>query len=595
MMMWSQRLVVLVCAGLVLSGCASNPVKMSRVDFMAQLRHQQGSAYSRGEIGDRTAAVVDRQGLSRFEVEGAIDGLRQPIEGLAEVERLLALAELEYRQADRWSDGSELVLSSARHAAAALDAATAEGVAVALDPLRLDAMQQHNFATTRFLEACLDGVDEAAAVRRRLAEDFGLELSWEVPGPWRLEDFDHWEIADTLRFEGLRHRYRRQGIGVPLVVQRDAASGIPDYLTPEAVTRSVTVVMDGARLRFLDPRTTRTSEVALGFEAPVAADFTAPLGLLLAQANLHALENRSFFSASVDGHEGLYLLEEYDPDRRPVVMVHGLWSSPLTWRDLTNDVFGDATLHQRYQVWHYMYATGAPLLENARQLRETLIRARQELDPEQDDFASKAYVLVGHSMGGLLSRICLSTSGDAVWATLFDKPFDDVEVHLEDRDQELARGLYFWEPLPFVSRVIFIAAPHRGSQLADSWIGRLGSSLMYVPKRLRGLVDRIRGRSGVRVEVPTSVDELSGSHPVMQTLMRLPMREGLVYHSIMGNVEASEDPAEWTDGIVPYASSHLDGSASELVIPDADHGVHFDPRASAEVRRILRAAPSESR
>ena len=166
---------------------------------------------------------------------------------------------------------------------------------------------------------------------------------------------------------------------------------------------------------------------------------------------------------------------------------------------------------------------------------------------------------------------------------------------LEDQDRELARNLYFWEPLPFVDRAVFIAAPHRGSDLADSWIGRLGSSLMYVPSRLRGLVNRIRGRSGVRVEVPTSVDELSNSHPVMQTLIGLPMREGVTYHSIMGDVSGSASPDDWTDGVVPYGSSTLPGAASELVIPGADHGVHFDPRASAEVRRILRDALAPGR
>ena len=193
-------------------------------------------------------------------------------------------------------------------------------------------------------------------------------------------------------------------------------------------------------------------------------------------------------------------------------------------------------------------------------------------------------------MGGLLSRMSLLTTGEVMWNTLFEGSFDDVELHLEDHDREIARGLYFWDPLPFVERVIFIATPHRGSELSDSWIGRLGSSLMYVPRRLRRLVNRIRSRTGVRVEVPTSVDELSGSHPVMQTLSGLPIRKGVVYHSVMGDVSGSTKPEEWTDGVVRYSSSHLDGAASELVIPHADHGVHFDPRASAEVRRILRDA-----
>jgi pimeloyl-ACP methyl ester carboxylesterase len=475
-----------------------------------------------------------------------------------------------------------------------------EGPTPALDPFRHVALESYGYALTRFLMTCTRSEPVPAKLVERLREEHGLEAEWQVRGPWGLEDFDRWICADTLEITGLRHRYRRLGAGVPLVVQRDASSGIPDYLTPEALTRAVTVVLQPSpaagmrgRLLFLDPRTTAEVDVKPGVRAPLAADFTAPFGYLLAQAELHTIENRSLFNADAAGHQGLYLLEDYDPTRRPLVMVHGLWSSPLTWRDLTNDVFGDPTLNRRYQVWHYIYATGAPLLENARLLRETLTKARRDLDPELDDFATRELILIGHSMGGLLSRMSLTASGDAMWDTLFVEPFDEVEPHLEGHVREHVRGLYFWEPLPFVDRAIFIAAPHRGSELADSLIGRIGSAFISTSDELRDHVDKIRTRSGVRVEVPTSVDELSGSHPVMRTLIRLPIREGVVYHSVMGDVSGSEDPEKWTDGIVAYRSSHLEGAASELVIRGADHSVHFDPRASAEVRRILREAPSE--
>ena len=63
-----------------------------------------------------------------------------------------------------------------------------------------------------------------------------------------------------------------------------------------------------------------------------------------------------------------------------------------------------------------------------------------------------------------------------------------------------------------------------------------------------------------------------------------PPPHAIQFHSIIG----SERPTaieKSTDGVVPYASSHLPG-ASELIVR-SDHGVQKDPEAIREVRRIL--------
>ncbi len=582
----------------LLAACATNPVRVEAVGLAEVVRTQQLSAYDGDALSGRTLALLDRLGFPPGEHAAAVVRLARPIVALADHERLMARAELLYHLAERGEPAqrADRFLESACDAARALGCRADEAQPV-FDPLRNRALERHGYALTRFLGTCLAEEPELAGLLRLLRERHRVDVDWRVDGPWELTDFDRWHCADTMAVAGLRHRYRRLGAGVPLVAERDAERGVTRYLTPEAVTRGFTAVLrpaDGeryrGRLELLDPRRTHHVDAVPGLRVPLAADFTAPFAWLLAQAQIHALEDRSFFSSDVAGREGLYLLEDYDPDRVPVVMVHGLWSSPLTWRDLTNDVFGDETLHGRYQVWHYFYATGTPLLENVRQLRETLLQARSDLDPELDDPATQRLVLVGHSMGGLLSRMAVSRTGDAIWNTVFEAPFDRVAPELQAEDRDMASRLYFWEPLPFVDRVIFIAAPHRGSGMADDLIGRLGSTLMSVPRRLRDFVGRIRRFASMQVDLPTSVDELSPSHPVMRALSALPIGDGVVYHSIMGDVSGSADSADWTDGVVPYWSSRLDGAASEAVIPDADHAVHFDPRASAEVRRILRAA-----
>ncbi len=63
------------------------------------------------------------------------------------------------------------------------------------------------------------------------------------------------------------------------------------------------------------------------------------------------------------------------------------------------------------------------------------------------------------------------------------------------------------------------------------------------------------------------------------------MKDELVYHSIIGDREQADRPGG-SDGVVPYASSHLDGAASEVIVKSG-HSVHRSPAAMKEVLRIL--------
>ena len=56
------------------------------------------------------------------------------------------------------------------------------------------------------------------------------------------------------------------------------------------------------------------------------------------------------------------------------------------------------------------------------------------------------------------------------------------------------------------------------------------------------------------------------------------------YHTIVGNTEGTLPGG--SDGVVEYASSHLDGAASEVVIKNG-HSVQQNPLAIQEIRRIL--------
>src|SRR5207244_3032073 len=131
--------------------------------------------------------------------------------------------------------------------------------------------------------------------------------------------------------------------------------------------------------------------------------------------------------------------------------------------------------------------------------------------------------------------------------------------------------------------------------------GRLGESLVGVPKDLMDAVQEAvadnPGQPALRrfTRVPTSVDLLAPGAPALELLASRPHPAGVHYHSVVGVAPPSRTlwerllvgTDEQGDGVVPYASAHLDDAESELVVP-ADHfHVHQHPLAVLEIRRIL--------
>ena len=107
----------------------------------------------------------------------------------------------------------------------------------------------------------------------------------------------------------------------------------------------------------------------------------------------------------------LYLMQPYDPDRRIIFMLHGLASSPEAWINVANEVLGDETLRQHYQIWQVYYPTNAPLAVNNRAIRDALGQTMAHFDPAGTAQSSRDAVVIGHSMGGVLSRLLVSSSG----------------------------------------------------------------------------------------------------------------------------------------------------------------------------------------
>ena len=73
---------------------------------------------------------------------------------------------------------------------------------------------------------------------------------------------------------------------------------------------------------------------------------------------------------------GLYMVQPYEPGKIPVLMVHGLWSSPMTWMEMFNDLRSQPEIRDHYQFWFYLYPTGQPFWLSAAQLRRDLAKVR---------------------------------------------------------------------------------------------------------------------------------------------------------------------------------------------------------------------------
>jgi hypothetical protein len=199
-------------------------------------------------------------------------------------------------------------------------------------------------------------------------------------------------------------------------------------------------------------------------------------------------------------------------------------------------------------------------------------------------------IVIGHSQGGLLTKMTAISSGDRFWQGITDKPFD--EVSLSDSTRDLLRRALFIEPLPFVTRVVFVATPHRGSYLAGPQIvRRLADRLIQLPSAVletSAEVVRINDSSDRYLaleRIPTSIDNMSPGNPFIRTLSSIPVIQDVKAHSIIP-VDTDGPLEEGDDGVVEYSSAHITEVESELVVK-SPHSCQSNPHTVGEVRRIL--------
>lgn len=444
--------------------------------------------------------------------------------------------------------------------------------------------------------------------------DQTYEIHTIVRGKWDVEDFERFEFVNDFEVEGLPSSGLSYGLGVPLIAvrQRGNENDPREKYYPDGLSFPVT-----ALARVVDPSQRSNTcpdnrhQCILELHDPLAsrdlilANRLVPLQTDLSTSLAYFLDSPQFRETSqatlgllnpqaTQKHRGVYMLEPFDPTRIPVIMVHGLWSSPMTWMPMFNDLRSFDEIQKNYQFWFYQYPTGQPFWLSATQMRADLSQLRQTLDPNRMYEALDYTVLVGHSMGGLLSRMQSIDSSDHFWKILSEKPFREVQG-----DPELIaklREAAFFQPNRDVRRVVTIGTPHRGSDYANDTTKWLGKQLIELPAMMvatgQQLITLNPGvfRNQELLTSSTSIDSLSPDSPVFDALHRADSGPWVRYHNIIGMVQTRTllgKKQTTGDGVVEEGSARMEDVLSEITVESEHQNIHRHPKSIFEVRRIL--------
>ncbi|MDN3397602.1 alpha/beta hydrolase [Psychrobacter sp. APC 3426] len=287
---------------------------------------------------------------------------------------------------------------------------------------------------------------------------------------------------------------------------------------------------------------------------PLAANFSAGYGLWLSENQLDGVGYLNLITRQPEARlPKLFMLEPYDPNKRVIIMLHGLASSPATWVNLTNDILNDDKLRANYQVWQIFYPTNLPILENRYQIQRLINSTYEQTDPKGQNRASKNSVIVSHSMGALIARMMLSNDN------LVDDldRLDDQNVLSTNEKRQIRDALresfgeqqlkerFELQALPQVDTAVFLSAPFRGTDYADRWFTRALRRIVYLPVGLvKTVTDNLAtiATQGDLAQNPlgalylqNGASQLSDKSSFIQLTKDLTISDRITYHSIIAN------------------------------------------------------------
>ena len=267
----------------------------------------------------------------------------------------------------------------------------------------------YNYSVARLVEQMIASGEKPWEKEIQLAGPsgpLGLSLKSDQAGAY-IPGFDRLVATDRMKIGGtyLTNRVLIQGVGAPFV---SAGIGRNEAWEPHKHYYSVTAILtfsgNHGTLQILDPGATTTVTLAAK-SRPVAADLTAPEALLIAERHpekfaLSSLLHTDKFATSAR----VVMVAPYRTNRIPIVFIHGLADSPVTWVPMINGLNASPEIRKKYQLWVFRYPSGLPYT-----LSSALFRRYLEAIYQKYPNTPKA-VLIGHSMGGLVADMMIRDS-----------------------------------------------------------------------------------------------------------------------------------------------------------------------------------------
>jgi len=593
---------------LALAGCTT-PIGATRVSPRAAYQHLHQNALNSSQCSAETIQV-----LHRFDLEAAFrhdpDATLEKLQAIActddRRDLLYALSELNYWNADRQSRSvrpgvpkraRNSYFASSIYAYLYLLGESHEARPNPFDVRFRTAGDFYNRGLAQGLIVNTNAQVELAGGPRPTPPGV-VTVQFTQPGfPWSLDLIQEFYSADEFAVRGLSTRNRESGLGAPLIAVTKKVGKFQERLRAPA---TVFLRVSGDVRDWSAGKLTATLELYSAFDAthvevdgrtvPLQTDTTAPIAQGLNNSPVWNLGLAQFFSADLQNKTGIRRMEPYTPGQIPVVFVHGTASSPVWWAEMWNTLNGDPELRKRYQFWMFNYASGNPITYTAGILRNDLLDEIKKLDPDGKDEALRHMVVIGHSQGGLLAKLTATDTGDKLWQLVSKTNID--ELNIDPKTSGLLRSNFFFKPLPCVSRVIFIATPHRGSYQNTSFVQRFLTRFMEFPSdimdasaSLLQLKDTIQLPTSVRNGIPSSLNGMATDNPMMLTLADIPVAPGIKCNSIIA-IKGNDQPPNGADGVVKYTSAHVDYAESEFIVRSG-HSCQANPLTIEEVRRIL--------
>ncbi len=437
-----------------------------------------------------------------------------------------------------------------------------------------------------------------------------------VSGNWVSDEIKYFRFANDYEIINIENEYRQEGLGVPLIASRQ--EGVTDkkeeiyypkglcfpvsaFLRPNFAKQSEEE--PDAILELYDPLVSPFTLVN-GRRIPLESDLTTPLAYFMSDPKKYAIGTMALLrpeeflktqsSAGGRSFKGLYMMQPYEQGKIPIILVHGLWSSPITWLEMYNSLRSIKEIRDNYQFWFYFYPSGQPFWISASQLRDDLREIRYVIDTEHKDPALDEMVLVGHSMGGLISRLQVMNSENNFWNLISDAPFEEVKLNECTKDE--LRKWFFFDANPSIRRVITIATPFNGSEAANDVTKWLAARAISLPGKFSSVIEDFLStqdsliKDHTLLNIETSIDSLAPDCPFLKAMDKCYISRNVALNNINGRLNKGD--RRWYlpnngDGVVNWYSSHRTDVESEKTVSAIHMVIHAHPAVILETHRIL--------